>query len=258
MLNHDNLPDIYNLWKSPFSESFSDLLGTSTCLSPKEKKELIALEQLYVSEEALARKNSDELYHTHGVLSAEVVMFTLLNNEHVEGLDCFSLISAALLHDFNGFVSKDKKFAEAMDLLESKGLVDLLGLDMLNSIEKLLQYSSYDLTKPINWGSSLLDGDINEVTVPEDIPLEGLLVAYGDIIGQLCSVDYKERAKELLKVLEIDDPDFIPLKLLVLADEIIKSLRARASVNVPASILNSVLDNTQKARLRYEYTFSFE
>lgn len=257
-MKNDTLLDIYSLWRSPFTESFKDLVQNIKCLSLHQKDLLLKLEQLYISEEALSRKDTSEFYHTHGVLSASVVMYTIKANPKIESLDCFSLIAAALLHDFNGFVSKEKKFAEAMDLLESKGLVELLGLKALDSIEALLQYTSYDKGRPINWGSSLLDGPANEVIIEKDIPVEGLLVSYGDILGQLCSPDYLTRAGELLKILDIVDTDFIPLKLLILADKIVLELEKRATIVMPEEIKEGILKNTQKARLRYDFQFHFE
>ena len=258
MFPMEKIPDIHELWTAPFALSFEDLVLVTKCLTQDEQDKLLKLKKLYVSEEALNRKNSQEFYHTHGVLSAEVIMFTMKENKLYDNLDCFFLTAAALLHDFNGFVSKDKKFAEAIDLLESKGLVALLGKPALDKIENLLQYTSYDVTKPINWGNSLLEGDQSEVMIADNVPLEGLLVSYGDIIGQLCSPNYLERAKELLKVLDISDTDFIPLKLLVLADKIVIALKDKVKFKIPAEIKNSLLLNTTKVRNRYNYSFSFE
>lgn len=251
-----SIPD---LWKFPFPLTFNQLLHASPYLNQREKTILLELEELYMTKETIMRRGSSDLYHLHGVLSASTLAYTFNQwQSDFKDIDYLVLISAAVLHDFGGFVSTKKSFAESMNLLISAELLVLLGRPTVDAIYKTLKYASYGVGSPITWGADLLSDHVYDVKIEEHIDLSGLLLAYSDIVGQLASPSYKDRRDELVQLLDYKKETDIPIKIVALADLIIYTLEKRTNKQIPSVIKEGFKTNTASTRKFHNYKLMFE
>lgn len=249
-----SIPD---LWKAPFPLTFQQVINAANYLNTREKKILTELEEFYITKETIVRRGGKDLYHAHGVLSATTLAYTLNSWNLSEEIDYLAIIAAALLHDFGGFIDKKKNFAESINLLISAELLVLLGRPTVDEVYKLLKYASYDTGYPITWGHSLMDDHLYEVKIDENVEIEGLLLAYSDIVAQMSSPSYAERRREMLSLLGLAE-DYIPPKIIALSDLLVYTLEKRTGKKVPDAIKSGFKENTKDARKEQNYKLMFE